>query len=79
MDVASQYLQHVEEWKVVVCKQCKHAIWPREIQAHFKGVQHRLPSDEIQRMMEEGSANDQVTRDHTALNPSMRCQYSTTG
>ena len=67
MDVALPYLQHVEEWKIVVCRQCRHAVWPGDVRAHFKGVQHRLASDKIKQIVEEVGILTALTRDRTAF------------
>ena len=31
------------QWRIVICRQCRYAIWPAHITGHLKGTQHRLP------------------------------------
>ena len=42
-----KYVQYIVEWKIVVCKKCKYAVWPKEITSHFTGHQHRLGKAEV--------------------------------
>lgn len=37
-----EHFQHLHEWQVIVCKQCRHAVWPQEVQSHLQGGQHRM-------------------------------------
>ncbi|KAL8685459.1 MAG: hypothetical protein Q9218_007746, partial [Villophora microphyllina] len=41
-DQWSQYLVHLPELRIIICKQCQHAVWPTEITGHLKGPQHRV-------------------------------------
>ena len=33
-----------------VCRQCQHAIWPREVRRHYYGIEHRLPKKTVDRI-----------------------------
>lgn len=53
--MASSHFQHLTEWEVVVCKECRYAVWPRQVVGHLTNRQHRMPrkqavgiSDEIE-------------------------------
>lgn len=36
------YIAQLGEPRLVVCKQCKYAVWPRNINSHFAGTDHKL-------------------------------------
>ena len=36
---------------LVVCKQCQHAVWPREIGRHFRDTEHDLPKKIIRQII----------------------------
>ena len=40
---AFNYIVALTNPPLVVCKQCQHAIWPREVRRHYYGKEHRLP------------------------------------
>ena len=53
--MASSHFQHLTEWEVIVCKECKYAVWPRQVAGHLTNRQHKMPrkqaigiSDEIE-------------------------------
>ena len=53
--MASSHFQHLTQWEVVVCKECRYAVWPRQVVGHLTNRQHRMPrkqavgiSDEIE-------------------------------
>lgn len=41
-----QFFMISAQWRVVICKHCEHAVWPRNIAGHLKGPRHRLPAKE---------------------------------
>ena len=43
MSTAQEWFEHVAEWQVIVCKQCRCAVWPAEVAGHLRGRQHRQP------------------------------------
>ena len=40
---ASNYIVALTNLPLAVCKQCQHAIWPREVRRHYYGKEYRLP------------------------------------
>lgn len=36
------YIELLGEPSLVVCKQCQHAVWPKEVIRHFCGAEHDL-------------------------------------
>ncbi len=38
-----RYFQIEPQWQVVICKQCKRAIWPEEVNRHLQSAAHRVP------------------------------------
>ena len=40
---ASNYIVALTNPPLAVCKQCQHAIWPREVRRHYYSKEHRLP------------------------------------
>jgi hypothetical protein len=44
---------HLPEFRVIICKECKYAVLPSHINAHFAGKPYRLEVDERRRIAEE--------------------------
>ena len=44
---------HLPEFRVIICKECKCAVLPNHIDAHFAGKPHKLEVDERRRITEE--------------------------
>ena len=40
MERADFFFEHVSNWQVIVCKQCRCAVWPSEVAAHLTNKQH---------------------------------------
>ena len=40
---ASNYIVALTNPLLAVCKQCQHAIWPREVRRHYYSKEYRLP------------------------------------
>ena len=39
-------IEHLSEWRMIVCRKCQHAIWPDQVQSHFQDPQHRVKGKE---------------------------------
>lgn len=39
---ASKYIVILNYPPLIVCQQCQHAIWPKEVHRHYYGIEHRL-------------------------------------
>ena len=53
MSRAVEFFHHSVEWQVVICKECRYAIWPDQIKGHLQGKQHRTPGKEAGAIAEE--------------------------
>jgi hypothetical protein len=40
-DIACQYFEHVAEYSVAACRECRYAVWPDQIEAHLQ-QQHKV-------------------------------------
>merc|ERR1711939_491931 len=40
MERADFFFEHVSSWEIMVCKQCRCAVWPSEAAAHLTNKQH---------------------------------------
>jgi RecQ family ATP-dependent DNA helicase len=53
-------ITYLEDYGIVVCKQCMHAIWPSQVKAHFQSPNHRW---DIQRVRGLMAAMDEASLD----------------
>ena len=53
---ANDLFQHVAEWQIIVCKECRHAVWPDHVRGHSVGTQHRMSSKEASAIGDEVAA-----------------------
>lgn len=37
---ATELFEHLEQWRVIVCRQCRYAVWPSEVATHLTSKQH---------------------------------------
>lgn len=44
--IATEHLTRLREYKVVVYKEYKHAIWPKEVDLHLGGRYHKMEKEE---------------------------------
>ena len=51
--MATQEFEHVSEWQIVVCKQCRYAVWPSQIEGHLRNKQHHMPGKQAAILSEE--------------------------
>lgn len=51
--MASSHFQHLSEWQVIICKECRYAVWPRQVAGHLTNKQHRLPRKEAVAISDE--------------------------
>lgn len=49
----SEYFEHVPEWQVEVCKECRHVVWPDQASSHLQNNQHRIARPEAERIVED--------------------------
>ena len=53
MSIQQEYFDHLAVYGLVVCKECRYAVWPKEIEGHLRGKHHRLPRKEAREIAEE--------------------------
>lgn len=51
-----QFFSLSPQWRIVVCNQCQHAVWPSDVAGHLKGVRHRLRAKEAAKIKLEVQA-----------------------
>jgi uncharacterized C2H2 Zn-finger protein len=39
--IEGQYFEHLAEYQLSICKECRHAVWPNQIEGHLQRV-HRI-------------------------------------
>ncbi|EDN04914.1 predicted protein, partial [Histoplasma mississippiense (nom. inval.)] len=62
-----QLFIHCESYLIIICRRCKHAVWPTEIERHLKGKAHQLKHAVVQQIKENIEQWDNVARDTTQL------------
>jgi len=45
------YIELLDSPPLVVCKQCQHAVWLKEVIRHFCGAEHDLPKEIIRQII----------------------------
>jgi hypothetical protein len=40
--IAERLFSHLHTYKVIICKSCKYAVWPSEVDSHLSGAHHRI-------------------------------------
>ena len=63
-----QFFDISSRWQVAICRQCRHAVWPRDIGGHLKDRDHRLPAKEALRIKREVQATS-VIQDPAEFEP----------
>src|ERR1700691_1489384 len=44
--IADQYFFQIHELGLIVCKECKYAVWPADIDSHLYGLNHQVKKQE---------------------------------
>jgi hypothetical protein len=44
--VKEKYFDHLVEYRLPICKECQHGVWPDQIKGHLQGVNHKLSRKE---------------------------------
>lgn len=37
-----EYFNHLVEYQLAICRECRHAVWPEQVEGHLQGKNHRL-------------------------------------
>ena len=40
--MATAYFYHQPEYRLVICRECRHAVWPDQVEGHLQGKHHRM-------------------------------------
>lgn len=67
VDWVAQYVDHNSKYRLAVCKQCQHAVWPQEIQRHFNGPKHAVSHRLITEITQVVNTWTQLIRDPMEL------------
>lgn len=51
--MASDLVQVQEVYQILICRECKYAIWPHQSRSHFTGPHHRLNGTRAQQIQKE--------------------------
>jgi hypothetical protein len=51
-DIACQYFEHVAEYSVAACQECRYAVWPDQIEAHLQ-QQHKVSRKQAEIVREQ--------------------------
>ena len=38
----AQYVDRISKYRLAVCKECQHAVWPQQMRRHFNGPKHTI-------------------------------------
>ena len=52
MPCASSLFYHLEEQRVIVCRECRYAVWPDQVSAHLR-LKHEAPRKEVRAIATE--------------------------
>jgi hypothetical protein len=58
---------YLPEYRVIICKECKYAVLPSHIDAHFTQEDHKLEKDERRRIAEEVASVDGLISNEEVL------------
>ncbi len=65
---AFNYIELLNDPSLVVCKQCQHAIWPKEVSRHFHDAEHDLSRETVGQIVTTVEELPGLTQDSTQLN-----------
>jgi hypothetical protein len=46
MSIANRYFTRLGKYEVIVCKECRYAVWLAEVDAHLGGKHHEIKKEE---------------------------------
>ncbi len=44
--VENEYIEHLGEYQLAVCKECRYGVWPDQLESHLQGINHKLSRKE---------------------------------
>ncbi|KAH7000823.1 hypothetical protein B0J12DRAFT_692848 [Macrophomina phaseolina] len=51
--MATVYFSHLVEHRLAVCKECKYAVWPDQVEGHLRGKHHRMGQKQAECISDE--------------------------
>ena len=43
--IATRYFTRLGDYEVIICKECKHAVWPKEVGSHLGRRHHKMKKE----------------------------------
>ncbi len=40
--VENEFFEHLAEYQLAICKECRYAVWPDQIKSHLQGKNHKV-------------------------------------
>ncbi|KAK4965595.1 hypothetical protein LTR66_012134, partial [Elasticomyces elasticus] len=40
--IEDEFFEHLAEYRLAICKECQHAVWPEQIESHVRGKNHKV-------------------------------------
>lgn len=50
---AAEHFHHLGEYRVAVCKECRHAVWPDQVRGHLQGRHHGIGGKDAEAIADE--------------------------
>lgn len=50
---AAEHFYYLGEYRVAVCKECRHAVWPDQVQGHLQGRHHGIGGKDAEAIADE--------------------------
>ena len=51
--MATEHFHHSSEWHIVVCRECRYAVWPGQVKGHLMNKQHDMSTKQAVAVSEE--------------------------
>lgn len=52
MSTPEDYFHHLPGFRLIVCKSCLHAVWPKEVAAHLRAPRHALTVPDVRTIVQ---------------------------
>jgi hypothetical protein len=51
--MATEHFHYSSQWQVVICKECRYAVWPSQVTGHLTNKQHGISRKKASSIAEE--------------------------
>jgi hypothetical protein len=51
--MATDHFHHSSQWQVIICKECRYAVWPSQVIGHLVNKQHGMSRKRAKQISEE--------------------------